>query len=46
MNKAKITWKTWEEIEEEKNAPKPPTVEDRIRELENLVVQLSLERGD
>lgn len=46
MTKAKITWKTWEEIEEEKNAPKPPTTEDRIRELENLVVQLSLERGD
>lgn len=46
MNKAKIIWKTKEEIEREKNAPKPPTTEDRIRELENLVVQLSLERGD
>lgn len=32
----------WREI----GVPKPPTTEDRIRELENLVVQLSLERGD
>lgn len=30
----KIKWKTQVEIDEEKNAPKPPTQEERIHELE------------
>lgn len=35
---AKIKWKTIEEIEEEENAPKPPTEQERIDMLENMIL--------
>ena len=39
---AKIKWKTQEEIEQERNAPKPPTVEERIEALELAVLEMIL----
>lgn len=36
-------WKTIEEIEAEKNAPKPPTPEERIEMLENMVLLMMME---
>ena len=39
---AKIKWKTQEEIEQERNAPKPPTVEERIEALELSVLEMIL----
>lgn len=38
---AKIGWKTQEEIEEEKNAPKPLTKVEQL-EQENLEIKLAL----
>lgn len=37
---AKIKWKTQEEIERERNAPKPPTVEERIEALELAMLEM------
>ena len=42
MNKATIVWKTKEEIEREKNAPKPPTTEERIQALEMAMLEMIL----
>ena len=39
---AKIKWKTQEEIEQERNAPKPPTVEERIEALELALLEMIL----
>jgi len=39
---AEITWKTLEEIEREKNAPKPPTVEERVEALELAMLEMIL----
>jgi len=42
---AKIKWKTQEEIEQEKqekNTPKPPTVEERIEALELAMLEMIL----
>lgn len=39
---AEITWKTAEEIEQEKNAPKPPTQEERLEALELAVLEMIL----
>ena len=37
---ANIKWKTQEEIERERNAPKPPTVEERIEALELAMLEM------
>ena len=37
---AKIKWKTQEEIEQEKNASKSPTVEERIEALELAMLEM------
>lgn len=37
---AKIKWKTQEEIEQERNAPRPPTVEERIEALELAMLEM------
>lgn len=37
---AKIEWKTKEEIEEEKNAPRPPTTEELQQQLDIAVLAL------
>ena len=46
MTKAKITWKTKEEIEREKNTPKPPTNEERLQALEAAMLELILKGGN
>lgn len=38
---AKIEWKTREEIEAEKNAPKPPAPEEQIEALKKAVAELT-----
>lgn len=38
---AKIEWKTREEIEAEKNAPKPPTPEEQIEALKKSIAELT-----
>lgn len=40
---AEITWKTAEEIEQEKNAPKPPTPEERLAAVEQALIELMME---
>jgi hypothetical protein len=40
---ATIYWKSKEEIEEEQNLPNPPTTEERIDTLENVILQLMME---
>ena len=42
---ANITWKSQEEIEAEKNAPKPPTTEERIEALELAMLEMVLGGG-
>ena len=42
---AKIIWKTQEEIEREKNAPKPPTTEERLEALELAMLEMVLGGG-
>lgn len=42
---AEITWKTKEEIEQEQNAPKPPTQEERLAALEAAMLEMILGRG-
>ena len=42
---AKITWKTAEEIEQERNAPKPPTMEERLEALELAMLEMVLGGG-
>lgn len=39
---AKIIWKTQEEIEREKNAPKPPSTEERLEALELAMLEMIL----
>ena len=39
---ANITWKSREEIEAEKNEPKPPTTEERIQALEMAMLEMVL----
>ncbi len=40
---AQIKWKTKAEIEEEKNKPKEPTVQERIDALEEALLLLMME---
>lgn len=40
---AKIKWKTEEEIEQEQNAPKPPTAQERIEAIEQALLLLMME---
>lgn len=42
---ANITWKSQEEIEAEKNAPKPPTTDERLEALELAVLEMVLGGG-
>lgn len=42
---ATIKWKTQEEIEREKNAPKPPTTEERLEALELAMLEMVLGGG-
>ena len=39
---ANIMWKSQEEIEQEKNAPKPPTTDERLEALELAVLEMIL----
>lgn len=41
----KVIIKTKEEIEAEKNAPKPPTEEERIEALENALLEIVMSNG-
>jgi hypothetical protein len=42
VDSPKIKWKTKQEIEDERNQPRPPTQAERIEELENENLQLKL----
>lgn len=42
---ATIKWKSQEEIEQEKNAPKPPSTEERLEALELAVLEMVLGGG-
>ena len=39
---ARIEWKTQEEIEREQNAPKPPTMEERLEAVEVALLEMIL----
>lgn len=43
---ATIQWKTQQEVEQEQNAPKPPTMEERLEAIEMALLEMILTGGE